>query len=89
MKNSSAVLAERDEHDRPTGPTLHALKLTSVQDFLTVVRLTLDQHEHDRTRTARALGVGQRTLYRWLQRYPMLSTGAPVSKNSPSRKVPQ
>lgn len=31
-----------------------------------IVKATLELHEHNRSATARALGIGERTLYRWL-----------------------
>ena len=67
----------------PTGPHLLGLKLTSLTDFSTVVRLTLDVHGHDRRRTALALDIGERTLYRWMRAYPMLTKNVPTRPKRP------
>jgi predicted DNA-binding transcriptional regulator YafY len=57
----------------PQAQALYALQLTDRAAFLAKLREALDAPGADRAvAAAKALGVSERTIYRWLRRYPEL-----------------
>jgi transposase-like protein len=57
----------------PQAQALYALQLTDAPAFLAKLREALSSPGSDRAvAAARRLGVSERTIYRWLRRYPEL-----------------